>query len=74
MNSCHPSIWKLIEILQRDYALGAVAIAQAVGGHSPEPRRRKYVECERRITAIVRDYSARQTLDFLRAIAYNLKL
>ena len=74
VNSCHPSIWKLIEILQRDYELGAVAIAQAVGGHSLEPRRRKYVECERRITAIVRDYPARQTLDFLRAIAYNLKL
>ena len=73
VNACHPSIWKLIEVLQRDNALCTVAIAQAIGGHSPEPRRKKYVQCEKRISNIVRDFEARDVLDFLRAIAYNLK-
>ena len=37
VNSCHPSLWKLIKILQRDHSLGAVAIVQHMGGLSPEP-------------------------------------
>ena len=74
VSACHPSIWKLIDVLRRDHALCAVSIAQAVGGHTPEPRRKKYVQCERRIANIVRDFGSRNVLDFLRAIAYNLKL
>ena len=43
VNTCHPSIWKIIEVLQHDHALYTVAIAQSVGGHMPEPLPKKYV-------------------------------
>ena len=74
VNACHPSIWKFIEVIQHDHALCNVVIAQAVGGHTPEPRRKKYVQCEKRITNIVKDFETREMIDFLRAIAYNLKM
>ena len=46
VTACHPPIWGLIEVLQQDYALNAVNIEQIDGGHTPEPRRKKYVHCE----------------------------
>ena len=73
INACHPSIWKFIEVLQNDQAISAVKVAQAVGGHIPELRRKKYVQCERGIANIVRDFELRETLDFLRAVASNLQ-
>ena len=54
------------------HSLNEVAIAQMIGGHHAEPRRKKYIRCDDRICDVVRDYESRNTLDYLRAIAYNL--
>ena len=45
----NPSLWTLITALQRDHALNEVAIAQIIGGHQAEPRRKKYIQCEDQI-------------------------
>ena len=37
----NPSLWTLITALQRDHSLNEVSIAQMIGGHHAEPRRKK---------------------------------
>ena len=72
VTACHPIFWKFLDILKREEGLVRVSILQHLGGHPPPPQRRRYVDCNRRILAIVDDYPNRQTIPYLRSIAHNL--
>ena len=64
-------IWTFINALKREHALVHMAIMQQQAGLPPPARKRKYVDVDNRITAIVADYANQQPIDFLRAISYN---
>jgi hypothetical protein len=69
----HPSLWRLIEQLQKEEGLQRFSIAQLLAGQSV-PTRKVYRTCNARITNVVGDYSNRTRLDYLRSIAHNLTL
>jgi len=67
----HPSLWKLIEHLQKEERLQKFSITQLLAGQTC-PTKKVYRISNDRITAIVNDYHNRTILDYLRSIAYNL--
>ena len=72
-NCFHPSFWKFIEMLKKEQSLNRLAIVQAEAGHPPPAQRRRYVNCNERILAIVDDFPNRDTLQYVRSIAHNLQ-
>lgn len=74
VSSHHPNIWKFLDVLRREQDLNNLQIAQLVGGHAPEPQRKKYKASNERIVNIVRDFSNRSLLDYMRGIAHNITI
>lgn len=74
LGASHPSIWKLIEGLQKEQSMNEMTIEQYIAGQQPAPGRRIYRDTAARIKAIVADYVNRPLLDYLRGIAHNLNL
>ena len=68
----HPGFWKFFNALKREKNLLRVDILQADGGHQPLAQRRRYVDCNARIIAIVDDYPNRDRMNFLRNIGHNI--
>jgi len=71
-SSSHPTLWKFLELLKREQSINRIEILQAQGGHPPPAQRRRYVDCNQRILAIVDDYANRDHMQYLRSIAHNL--
>lgn len=69
----HPSVWRLIEHLQKEEGLQKFAITQLLAGQVVKARK-VYRVCNERISNIVKDYSNRTVVDYLRSIAHNLSL
>lgn len=72
VSSCHPVFWKFLQMLQNEESLIRVDIIQNLVGHPPAPQRRRYLDCNRRILAIVDDYANQNRMRYLRFIAHNL--
>ena len=68
----HPVIWKFLDILKKEQGLTRVEALQTIGGHPPPAQRRRYKDCNQRTIAIVDDYPNRNTIQYLRSIAYYL--
>ena len=68
----HPTFWKFINLLKKEQTLNRVDMVQAEAGHPPPAQRRRYVDCNQRIIAIVDDYPNRDNMRYLRGIAHNL--
>ena len=64
---CHPDFWKFINVLKKEEGLVRVSIFQHLGGHPPQPARRRYLDCNRRILRIVDDFPNRQRMNYLRS-------
>ena len=74
VGGCHPNFWKFIDILKREQNLAQVHIARARAGHQPEPQRRRYQDSNQRILNIVQDFNNRDTIDYLRGIAFKMAM
>ena len=72
VGSYHPTLWKFITFIQREQALQQVHCIQVLAGHPSQPQRKKYADLNTRILTIVRSYSDRNIMDYLRGIAHNL--
>lgn len=68
----HPNIWRFMTILHREHSLVNVVVAQRLGGHDAEPKKKKYRDCSARIENIVSDFPNRPILHYLRALAHNV--
>ena len=74
VGASHPNLWRFLNVLKREQGLLNTIIDQSLGGHAPEPSRKKYRDCNARIQNIVDDYGNRDSIEFLRGIAHNLHL
>ncbi|KAL3856696.1 hypothetical protein ACJMK2_011420 [Sinanodonta woodiana] len=71
--SCHhPNIWSFLRILKREQSLNNDSLNQIFGGHLPEQPKKEYKDCSSRIANIVTDFDNRVTIEYLKAIAYNI--
>ncbi|KAL3853327.1 hypothetical protein ACJMK2_016875 [Sinanodonta woodiana] len=73
--SClHPntSVWSFLRILKREQSLNNVNLNQIFGGDLPEQPKMKNKDCSSRITNIVADFDNHDTIEYLKAIAYNI--
>ena len=68
----HPSFVKLLSFLQKEQSLQEAIHAKWEGG-SLKGCSRLSVEREKRIYTIVINYDNRETLEYLRGIAYNFE-
>ena len=71
VSSCHPTLWKFLDLLKEEENLVRVEIVQQLVGHAPRAQRRRYRDCNQRILTIVEDNPNRDRLQYLRAIAHN---
>ncbi|XP_022161380.1 uncharacterized protein LOC111027331 [Myzus persicae] len=69
LSSCHPTIWKFIEAIQKQQSLNEMKINQYIAGTVEPSRKRK----RDTLTELVNDYYNRDRLEYLRGVAYNLK-
>ena len=60
-----PSIWKIIDALQKDSAANHLSIAQQAAGQAAPPQKRRYRVIDQQISNIVGDYGNGNTIDFL---------
>ena len=70
----HPNFWHFLTVLQKEQSLTEMEHAQLLTGQPPPPQRKRYQDCNARILALVIDHANRTTDDYLRGIAYNLKV
>ena len=73
VSSSHPIFWKFLQVLQNEENHIRVKIIQNEVGHPAEPQRRRYLDCNCRILAIVDDFPNREILPYLRSIEHNLR-
>ena len=66
MSSSHPTFWKFLDVLKKQQNITRVKIFQTVGGHPPSVQRRRYLNCNSRILAIVGGYPNRGVIQYLR--------
>ena len=71
--SQHPTIWRFIKALRQAQKMRDVEYGEAERGHERPSKRKKYERASDRILRIVADYEERDLLEYLRAIAYNIK-
>ena len=72
VTNAHPGFWKFLEALKREETLSRIEMLQQEGGHEPPLRRRRYIDCNNRILAIVDDYANRDRINYLRSIGHNI--
>ena len=72
VDACHPTFWKLLDVLKQEEALNRMSILQSRGGHPPPVMRRRYADCNQRILRIVDNFPNLAALQYLRSIAHNL--
>ena len=68
LSSCHPTIWKFIEAIQKEQSLNDMKINQYIAGKIEPSRKRK----RDTLKELVKDYENRERLEYLRGVAYNL--
>ncbi|KAL4131205.1 hypothetical protein QTP88_008546 [Uroleucon formosanum] len=68
LSSCHPTIWKFIEAIQKEQSLNDMKINQSIAG-TIEPSRKQKRDI---LKELVNDYENRDRLEYLRGVAYNL--
>ena len=67
----HPTICKLLKVLQREQSLQEAILTKWETGET-RVHTKKEVDRNTRIQALVSDYENRDTLTYIRGIAYNL--
>ncbi|KAK5644913.1 hypothetical protein RI129_006213 [Pyrocoelia pectoralis] len=67
----HPTMWKFIDGIRKVQSGRDVYYEAYVRGEEPVPKRRKYIQADRRILHIVQDFENRTTNEYLRGIAHN---
>ncbi|XP_003747407.1 uncharacterized protein LOC100904485 [Galendromus occidentalis] len=70
----HPTLWKLIDGLRRVQHHRDLRYARLVGGHSPEPERRKYVEADISLRRVVDSFHSRTSVEFLQGVSKNYEM
>ena len=77
----HPSLWKLIDGLRRVQKGRDVDYERMVASHAPIPKRKKYVNVDKRIFNLVQRLNECNQptdlevhLEFLRGIAHNIEI
>lgn len=72
--SCsHPTVWLLIEALRREESLQRAKYLGIMSGER-QPKKRKYVDLERRIKGIIESREYLEVTEYLRYLAYNITL
>jgi len=71
----HPSVYKLIGYFLKEQDKVEIDIARfQTGNRQPEASKSKYIQLNRRLSAIVETYGDTECIDYLRAVSYNLTL
>ena len=68
LSSCHPTICKFIEAIQKEQSLNEMKLNQCIEGVVESSRKRK----RDTIKQLIDDHENRDKLEYLRGIAYNL--
>ena len=71
---CHPIFWKFINLLRTGENIIRVEIIQNLARHPPPAQRRRYINANQHILAIMDDFQNRDNMEYLQAIAHNLGL
>lgn len=70
----HPTVWKLISALQLEEKEVEQRAERLAAGEEGPRRKKKYVDVDRRLRRLCQTFEARTPQDFLRGVAYNLRL
>ena len=68
----HPVFRKFINLLRTEENIVRMEIIQNFAGHPPRALRKRYVDANQRILAIMDEFQNRGNMEYLRAIAHNL--
>ena len=76
VTNTHPSIWKLLDALKNEESLAAFKMAQyrAKGKEALLRKVKKYQDNNDRIKNLIAKYDPTKKMQFLRGVAYSLKM
>lgn len=69
----NPSVWTFIAAIRGENSKNVLLLNQILTGGEPALKKRKYKDIDKKILKIVSAYSTTNIIDYLRAIACNLK-
>ncbi|XP_018493708.1 uncharacterized protein LOC100897964 [Galendromus occidentalis] len=64
----HPSLWRFIDGIRKVQHSRDVAYERSVAGHEPEKEKSEYIEADKKILKIVREYGSRTMFEYLRVL------
>ena len=70
----HANIWKLIAVLKNDDDITCITLVKILQGNPPKNPNPVYSRLNARVVTVVNSYDNRTPMEFLRAIAHNLKI
>jgi hypothetical protein len=70
----HIGVYKLIQHLTKEQGEVNARIQDIITGRDKSPKKRDYIDREKRLKNVINDYENRDTLTFLKGIAKNIKL
>ena len=70
----HANIWKLIAVLKNDDDITGITLVKILQGNPPKNPNPVYSRLNARVVTVVNSYDNRTPMEFLRAIAHNLKI
>ena len=75
VSSHHPTIWKFLDALKREQDLQEITIVKVNSGCQNSKNVKKYRKVTKRVKKLVESFNNyASVVDYLRAIAYNLKV
>ena len=74
MSSHHPTIWKFLDALKREQDLRDIHIAKIRAGSTNMKSSKKYRDLDERLKKLVATFDEYTLLQYLRAVAHNLRL
>ena len=72
LNSSHPNLWSLIDVLKREEKFARAKFQKFVQGEETF-QVKKYKDMNKRIMKIIETYDSEQKGNFLKTVAHNLK-
>jgi len=68
----HPNLRKFIKSLRKVQKGRDIFLEQIIAGHEPPAKRKKYIDCDKRIVDIVSTYKKENMIQYLPSVVYNL--
>lgn len=72
VDACHPNIWRFIDCVKKEQSMNELQIEQYLSGGAPMKKKKKYRDCDLRISRLVSTFERNNISEYVKSIAHNI--